>query len=168
MISSIKCLAALPVMMLLASCGSQPANQRELTTQLQTHLADILNAHKKNAPANLAIASNEAFRALVSAVAGKQKMPVNVSLLDYAGFRFDADAQATPARFADMEGAVLFAQEQWAGIKSRREIAKLSTRFNASLDDMDLATRSRDVAKARAAAKVELDMVDELETAFGQ
>ncbi|WP_411291479.1 hypothetical protein [Sphingorhabdus sp.] len=140
----------------------------ELAAQLQTHLGNIRAAQKNNAPADLAIASNEAFRVLVSAIAGNQKTPVNVSLLDYAGFRFDADAQAIPARFDDMEESVLFAQAQWAGIKSRPEIAKLSARFSASLDNMDLAARSGDVAKARAAAKVELDMVDELETAFGQ
>ena len=140
----------------------------KLTTQLQHHLANIQTAQKKNATADLAIESNEAFRTLVSAVGGKQIIPVNVSLLDYAGFRVDADAQATPARFDDMKVAVLFAQEQWAGIKSRQEIAKLVPRFSAALDKMELASRSGDVALARAAAKVELDMVDELETAFGQ
>jgi hypothetical protein len=139
-----------------------------LTAQLQSHLADILTAQRNNVPADLAIASIEAFRDLVSAVAGKQNMPVNVSLLDYAGFRFDADAQAIPARFADMKEVVLFAQKQWAGIKSRQEIAKLSKRFSASLGGMDAVARSGDVAKSRAAAKVELDLVDELETAFGQ
>lgn len=138
----------------------------KLATQIKSHLANIQNAQKQNATADLAIESNEAFRTLVSAVGGKQAIPVNVSLLDYAGFRVDADAQATPARFADMKVAVLFAQEQWAGIKSRQEIAKLAARFSTSLDHMDLAARSGDVAKARAAAKVELDMVDELETAF--
>lgn len=140
----------------------------KLTTQLQQHLANIQTAQKNNATADLAIESNEAFRTLVSAVGGKQIIPVNVSLLDYAGFRVDADAQATPARFDDMKVAVIFAQEQWAGIKSRQEIAKLIPRFSAALDKMELASRSGDVALARAAAKVELDMVDELETAFGQ
>lgn len=140
----------------------------DLATQLKSHLADVLTAQRNNKPADSAIASNEAFRALVSAVAGKQEIPVNVSLLDYAGFRFDADAQAVPARFADMGQAVVFAKEQWSGIKSRREIANLSARFSAALDNMERASRSGDVALARAAAKVELDMVDELETAFGQ
>ncbi len=140
----------------------------ELADELQSHLADIKSAQTNNAPADLAIASNEAFGALVSAVDGKQKIPVNVSLLDYAGFRFDADAQATPARFADMGKAVIFAQQQWAGIKSRKEIGKLSGRFSAALDNMELASRSGNVALARTTAKVELDMVDELETAFGR
>lgn len=140
----------------------------KLTTQLQNHLANIQTAQKKNAPTDVAIESNEAFRALVSAVGGKQAIPVNVSLLDYAGFRFDADAQATPARFADMQEAVVFAQEQWRDIKSRREIEKLTVRFSAALDNMELASRSGDVALARSTAKVELEMVDELETAFGQ
>jgi hypothetical protein len=140
----------------------------KLTTPLQNHLANIRTAQKKNATADLAIESNEAFRTLVSAVGGKQEIPVNVSLLDYAGFRFDADAQAIPARFADMGQAVVFAQEQWADIKSRQEIDKLSVRFSAALDNMELASRSGDAAFARSTAKVELDMVDELETAFGQ
>ena len=67
-----------------------------------------------------------------------------------------------------MKVAVLFAQEQWAGVKSRQEIAKLVPQFSAALNNIELASRSGDVALARAAAKVELDMVDELETAFGQ
>ena len=140
----------------------------KLTTQLQNRLANIQTAQRKNATADLAIESNEAFRSLVSAVGGKQVIPITVSLLDYAGFRVDADAQAIPARFDDMKVAVLFAQEQWAGIKSRQEIAKLVPQFSAALNNMELASRSGDVALARAAAKVELDMVDELETAFGQ
>lgn len=140
----------------------------KLTTQVKSHLANIQNAQKQNATADLAIESNEAFRTLVSSVGGKQAIPVNLSLLDYAGFRVDADAQAIPARFAEMKVAVLFAQQQRAGIKSRQEIAKLAARFSASLDHMDLTVRSGDIAKARAAAKVELHMVDELETAFSQ
>lgn len=140
----------------------------KLAARLRTHLADIAIAEQDNVLADLAIASIEAFRDLVSAVEGKQALPVNVSLLDYAGFRFDADAQANPARFADMQEAVVFAQEQWAVIKSRQEVAKLSVRFSAALDNMELASRSGDAALARATAKVELDMVDELEAAFGQ
>lgn len=140
----------------------------KLTTQLQNRLANIQTAQRKNATADLAIESNEAFRSLVSAVGGKQVIPITVSLLDYAGFRVDADAQAIPARFDDMKVAVLFAQEQWAGVKSRQEIAKLVPQFSAALNNIELASRSGDVALARAAAKVELDMVDELETAFGQ
>ena len=233
MISTNRCLLALSVVLLLASCGVQPANEQDLkaksqndvtlpsngisnnlallaaaeefetlteisfsanpsmrekmiakagkaaagvmkfapprlTVHLQTHIADILSAQRKNSSADLAIASNEAFRDLVSAVAGKQQTPLNVSLLDYAGFRFDADAQALPARFADMQETAVFGQEQWAGIKSRPEVAGLSARFSAALDNMELASRSGDVALARTTAKVELDMVDELEKAFGQ
>lgn len=60
------------------------------------------------------------------------------------------------------------AEQQWAEIKLRKEIDILADGFEASLSEMGLAARSRDVARARAAAKVELDMVDELEAAFGR
>lgn len=137
-----------------------------LTTRLQALLADIRAAQTDDAPADIAIASVEAFRELVSAVSGEQQIPVNVSLLDYAGFRFDAEAQAKPARFSDMQVTVRYAQAQWKGIESRKEIASLSPKFAASLTSMERAAQSGNIAKARAAAIVELDLVDELEKAF--
>ena len=140
----------------------------KLRARLQTGVADILKAHRTNEPADLAIASIEVYRDLISAVPGQRKIPVHVGLLEYAGLRFDADAQAKPPRFADMEKTAAFAEQQWAEIKLRKEIDILADGFEASLSEMGLAARSRDVARARAAAKVELDMVDELEAAFGR
>jgi hypothetical protein len=61
--------------------------------------------------AGLALSSIEAYRVLVGAVADNAKVPTEVSLLDYAGFRYDADLEANPARWGDMAAAVSFARE---------------------------------------------------------
>jgi molybdenum cofactor biosynthesis protein B len=57
----------------------------------------------------------EGYRLLVSA-APQTKIPTAVNLLDYAGFRYDADLKARPVRWSDLKAAVEFANQQWNSI----------------------------------------------------
>lgn len=115
---------------------------------------------------DVALAAVEGYRILVTAVPGEPVIPVDVSLLDYAGFRYAADARADPPRWADMERAMRFARDRWTAIRSRSAVAQHSARFEAALDAMDAAVAARDAVGARTAAKLELDMVDVLEKDF--
>lgn len=144
----------------------QSAAPQNLLQRLEGRLIAIRRASKADNRADIALASIEGFRDIVSAVPGSAKIPVEVGLLDYAGFRYEADVQATPPRWQDMTDAVTFARMQWSKIEQSPALAKLQSRFGASLDAMDEAIKSRDVANARRAAKIELDLVDDLERAF--
>ena len=63
-------------------------------------------------------ASIEGYRVLVSAVTDNAKIPTEVSLLDYAGFRYDANPKARPIRWDDMATAVSFARKTWDALPS--------------------------------------------------
>ncbi len=65
-----------------------------ISIKLADHLMAVRSANAAEKPSDVALASIEGFRTLVSAVPGSPAIPVDVSLLDYAGFRYDADAQA--------------------------------------------------------------------------
>lgn len=139
-----------------------------LSTRLDTRLIAIRQARKSDQRVDLSLASIEGFRDIVSAVPGTPAVPIDVSLLDYAGFRYDADAQAKPPRWDDMAAATTYARERWATLSGLAPLAKLRTRFDNGLTAMDTAVKARNVTQARAAAKAELAMVDELETAFAK
>ena len=137
-----------------------------LSASLQTRLTAIRQARKSDQRVDLSLASIEGFRDIVSAVPGSPAVPINVSLLDYAGFRYDADAQAKPPRWDDMAAATTFARERWATLSGLAPLSKLRTRFGDGLTAMDAAVRAHNVTQARAAARAELAMVDELEAEF--
>ena len=137
-----------------------------LSAKLETRLTAIRMARKADQRVELSLAAIEGFRDIVSAVPGSPVVPIDVSLLDYAGFRYDADAQAKPPRWDDMAVATTFARERWATLSGLPPLSKLRTRFDSALNAMDAAEKARNVTRARAAAKAELALVDELEAAF--
>ena len=137
-----------------------------VSIKLADHLMSIRRAHAADKPADVALASIEGFRTLVSSVRGSPAIPVDVSLLDYAGFRYDADAQAAPVRWEDMARAMVFARDRWSTVRSQPAVASLAPRFETVLTNMETSVSARNLSHARASAKAELDMVDELETAF--
>lgn len=132
---------------------------------LDQRLAQIADHRARMARADLALASVEAYRLVVSAQPAGP-IPVEVSLLDYAGFRYDADLKAQPPRWDDAAQAADFAAEQWARISPRVTNADLRDRFSAALTEMAAAAKARDPGPAAEVATRELDMVDQLETYF--
>ena len=136
--------------------------------ELDTLLAAI-NRHRASMNrADLAIASVEAYRLFVSAMPSSTPIPTEVSLLDYAGFRFGADLNADPPRWGDAASALDFADAHWSQISGRVTDAVVRNRFNSALLGMRTAIDSRDLAAARQAGLRELDLVDELETWFSR
>ena len=108
----------------------------------------------------------EAYRVLVSAVADTAKVPTEVSLLDYAGFRYDADLKANPIRWDDMTEAVSFARENWAKLLPRAKSFPGATAFEKNIAEMDEAVTQKSESSAALSVKAELDLVDQLEKFF--
>ena len=113
--------------------------------------------------ADISLASVEVYRTLITAAGGEGKIPVQVGLLDYSGFRFWADAKAAPPHWADMVGAHDFAVAQWQLVEPRIHDPKVAKKFNAALDAMADAVAKKDAAAAMRAGTSEMDLVDELE-----
>ncbi|WP_339930130.1 hypothetical protein [uncultured Brevundimonas sp.] len=133
---------------------------------LDERLRQIADAREGLNRADLAIASIEAFRLVVSATSTAGGVPLEVSLLDYAGFRYGADLKAPVVRWDDAAQAADFAAEQWALISARVSDQALRSRFGAAVAAMAASARNRDAAGAALAGATELDLVDELETFF--
>lgn len=133
---------------------------------LASQVAAIDAARAGNNRADLAIAAVEAYRTLVSNVGTKLKVPKQVSLLDYAGFRFQADLKASPARWGDTVRTIDFADGQWQQISSKVGDATLRKDMSQALSDMRTASASKDAKLAMSASTRELDLVDGLESYF--
>lgn len=132
-----------------------------LLTRIDRHRAAMSRA-------DLAIASVEAYRLFVSASPGSEPIPTQVSLLDYAGFRFSADLNAGPTRWDDAAIALDYADSQWSQISDRVTDTAVRNRFSSALTGMRTALAARDLAGAKQAGLRELDLVDELETWFSR
>lgn len=134
--------------------------------QLDLQLSAVKSARLKGERAGLALSSIEAYRILVSAVTDKAKVPTEVSLLDYAGFRYDADLKANPVRWGDMAQAVSFARKNWRTLSPRVKSSPLAINFEKSITDMGKAVVERSKQLATSSVKTELDLVDQLEKFF--
>ena len=127
-------------------------------------LGDARAAAGAHDAAALSLASNEAYRIVLSAAGGEAKIPLAIGLLDYSGFRLTADARAAPPRWDDMAAALTYARGQWTGVKPQIANAKSVTDFDGVLTALEAAIGARDSAATLAAATRELDLVDVLET----
>jgi hypothetical protein len=136
-----------------------PDGQKALDSQL----AAISVAIKTNTPADLSLASNEMFRLAAEASADGADIPLPVTLLDYAGFRYSAHMQANPVRWDEMAKAHDFAVHRWDSVRGQITDKAVISKFTTTLDAMAIAARTRDITAAKKAATDELDMVDILE-----
>jgi hypothetical protein len=138
----------------------------DATRKIDELLAALQRDRADGKRADVALSSIEIYRILVSLVPGGTKVPVDVSLLDYAGFRFQADLKAEPPRWDDMTEAVLFANNHWVVIAPRVRDKSVSVSFEAALSQMAIAAEHRDAKLAATASNDELNQVDRLEAYF--
>lgn len=130
------------------------------------NLANLATARGALNRTDVAIASIEVYRTLVTDRAHQGAVPNAVNLLDYAGFRYGADLAGSPVRWPDMAAAVGIAETQWQGLGLRITDPQLRTNFTHILVDMKAAVAKRDAALAAKSVKIELDLVDALEKQF--
>jgi len=150
----------------IAAAGARQSLAQDEVGKLDTHLAAMKSARQKHDRADLALSSIEVYRVLVSSVTDSAKIPTQVSLLDYSGFRYDADLKSSPIRWDDMAKTMDFAHQQWAVIAPRLKGVAVAKRFEKAVDGMDRAVRLKNQSLAASSAKSESDLVDELEKYF--
>jgi len=151
-----------------SAAAVRPLLQGNVAGKLAEHLDQIDKAKATDSRADLAIAAVEGYRTLVSNAGGHPKVPAQVSLLDYAGFRYQADLKASPARWDDSLSALQFANDQWLQIADQVKDASLRDSMSKALEAMQAATTGKDKAAAMKASTHELDLVDGLETFFAE
>ena len=153
---------------LIADARSAAATARNLlparmAPSLDARLAALATARQAQDRRGVAIAAVETYRLLVEAQDATAQVPIPISLLDYAGFRYDALAQAHNVDWAAMEQAARFAGDQWRAIAPSIASPALRGVMPQSIDAMAAAVRERNVPFARSAAATELALVDLLE-----
>lgn len=146
-----------------AISGSLDQAQR---ARLDSQLADIATGRKSDDRTRIALAAVEGYRTLVENSADSEVTPQAVSLLDYAGFRYQANLAAQPARWADAAATVDFADSQWTVLGPQIAEAPLRDEMSRSLANMRKAVLGKDESLARSASTTELDLVDKLEVYF--
>ena len=149
-----------------AAVGVRGLLLKDSADRLDSQIAIMKSARQKQDRAGLALSSIEAYRVLVSAPTNTAKIPAEVSLLDYAGFRYNADLRATPVRWGDMAEAVSFARQNWDKLSPRVKSSPISKDFEKAVSDMDRAVIQKSRRLAASSVKTELDLVDQLEKLF--
>jgi len=130
------------------------------------NLGEIAAARRSLNRTDIAIASVEIYRSLVTDLSRKDAVPAAVNLLDYCGFLYIANLEAKPVRWSEMAVAVGIADAEWKGLETRIPDMPLRARFGQVLRDMNAAAGQRDPAIAAKSVKLELDLVNELEKQF--
>ncbi len=149
-----------------AASGARQALPQSAAVKVDQHLAALRSARAQQNRTDLAISSIEVYRVLVSSVSDNARIPRQVSLLDYSGFRYNTDLKASPIRWDDMVQVMDFAHQQWAVISPRLKEVPVAKRFEKSLDGMDRAVHDKNVSLAASSERSESDLVDELENYF--
>lgn len=135
-----------------------------LDAAVDRRAAEIAAARQSEDRSGLALASVETYRRLVeSQDPAAPQVPVAVSLLDYAGFRYDALAQAPVVDWKAMDEAARFAGEQWRALAPSITAKALPGVVLESIRGMSEAAKRRDPVFARSAAATELALVDLIE-----
>jgi hypothetical protein len=141
-----------------------PEDQAAELAQINARVGEFRVGHDRTA---LALSAVEGYRILVSAqVRSASDMPLEVALLDYAGFRYQASVRAQTPLWSEARLALDFAEAQWRAISSRISDNALKSSFVADLAAMRAALEASDASAAQNAVAVELDRVDALEQYF--
>ena len=102
----------------------------------------------------------------MSAQDASPQVPVEVSLLDYAGFRYDANSKSRPVNWDQMTADAAYARETWTRISPRVTARGLSGAFDSALSGMETAVAQKNAVAAGIAVSNELALVDALEEHF--
>ena len=140
-----------------------PASVGEFERRLQElHKAAVDNEHYAVAVSGVAI-----FRLLIDNLdAGKLKVPKEVSLLDYAGFKLHVLDAAPKPDWDAMRKTVADAVTWWAATKSRVTEKGLRDAFNSTVRGLQQSAKTENLPMIHFAAQMDLDLVDMLENHF--
>jgi hypothetical protein len=156
----------------LAAADSAAAHVRDaLPTAAHAQFDTLLQAIHKAATAreHHAVAANavEVFRLLIDHLdAGSLKVPNEVSLLDYAGFKLHVLAAAPQPDWEAIRRTVKDAGAWWDAIESKVSDKGLHGAFHSTVVGLQQAGKTEHLPMLNFAAQMDLDLVDLLEGHF--
>lgn len=134
---------------------------------IEAELGHIEAARAAGRDRQVALGAVELYRLLVSSSALSHPIvPVEVSLLDYAGFRVGILATGTPPPWGQIGPTVRDAGQRWKAIEPQVANKGLRDLMNSTNAGLEGAVRARDANAVRFGAQILLDTVDLLEQFF--
>jgi len=132
-------------------------------------LARIRAGREAGAYTEVALNSVEGYRFLVEGLNDEVlTVPKAVSLLDYAGFRLSVLASSQTPDWAAIRITTDEARAFWTTIAGRVERKGLNDAMNTTITGIESAVEAQDARMTVFAARVDLDLVDLLESYFDE
>jgi hypothetical protein len=134
---------------------------------LELLVAAIKKAEQRGDHESLARNSVEAYRTLIESLdTGSLVVPVQVSLLDYAGFKLKVLLHGKSPDWSVLRKTAEEARRQWTAIEYRVSDQGIRDAVNVMITGLKQATTSRNAEMALFAAQLDLALVDLLERYF--
>jgi hypothetical protein len=115
----------------------------------------------------VALNSIETYRLLIENLQAEGlKLPKEVSLLDYAGFKLQILAAAAQPDWDTMQKTVADAVTWWDTTKPKISEKGLLDTVNSTIKGLQQAAKSKNLEMLHFAAQIDLDVVDLLEGYF--
>ncbi|WP_309606980.1 hypothetical protein [Phenylobacterium sp.] len=135
--------------------------------RIDATMADIGAAVTRRDRAAIALASLEAYQVLVSGQDPRTiKVPIDVSLLDYAGFKSAALLKGGAPNWPAVAADVAYARAHWTQLSGQVTSPSLKAAFEESLKGMEAGSAQKNLPLAQHATATELSLVDLLEEYF--
>lgn len=115
----------------------------------------------------VALGAIEAYRFLETAMKrGPSDLPLNVSMLDYSGFKLTILSSAKNTDWSSIESTIDDANQWWQTLSPQIKDRDLRQAMDRTMLAFQQASRSRDKAMLVYAAEMDLILVDALEKSF--
>ena len=115
----------------------------------------------------IAKASFEIFHLLIENLTNEGlKIPIEVSWLDYAGFKLHVLASAPKKDWASMDSTIEDATKWWEAIKMKVAEKNLRYAMDSDIQGLRQSIKSKNLPMLYFAAQMDLDLVDLLENHF--
>jgi hypothetical protein len=136
-------------------------------TAIESRVNDQKGAVKAGNRTGVALASVEIYRLAQEAIDPHSRtVPVQVALLDYAGFKVLALAKGTPVDWAGINATGKEAASSWKQVEPRVKSVALRTMMGSIMKGLADAPAAKDPAYTAFSAQMLLDSVDLLEGQF--
>lgn len=158
---------------LAAADGRAAAVKAALPDAAAAHFDQMLQAIHQAASdkkyQEVAVTAVEAFRFLLDEIQpGNLKVPREVYLLDYAGFKIRVLAATAPPDWKTMRQTAEHASLWWDAVASNMSDKALQDAVSTAVGGLIEATKKEDMPMLQYAVQIEMDLVDLLENYFEQ
>jgi hypothetical protein len=156
----------------LKTCDEQASRVNRLLSpkareQLTVLVSAMKQAQAKGNNEEIALKAVAAYRVIIESLDTRSlTVPVQVSLLDYAGFEMQALLHMTVIDWSAVQSTADEAWKHWKVIESRVADKGLHAAVNTTIVGMQKTALTRNAEMAGFAAQIDLDLVDLLEGYF--